>query len=352
VRERESRVPGDRLLEVLHAEAEILLGAAVPEVPPLEPRLTPGLEQPDAERAADRPRDLVLNREDIFRLAVEALRPEEKAVGDVDELGGDPETGARPAHAPLEDGAADLEPAADLPGILGPALEGEARGARDHVQPAYFGERVDQLVGHPVGEVLVIRGWAQVGEWQYGDRGLDSAGRLPPFPRPVGPGLPGPQRVGECGGGGEPVRGHRGERAEDDPVQLLGDGPSPTLCGGHRLGETLGDDGLSAGSGEGWLAGEHLEEDAAEAVHVAPPVQAIGAARLLGAHVGRGAERQTSLRSDSPSTYGMEYQSTLWTSSPTSPESWTGRMLGCCRRAAVRTSRRNRWGPRAALTSG
>ena len=50
----------------------------------------------------------------------------------------------------------------------------------------------------------------------------------------------------------------------------------------------------------------------------------------------------------SPSTNGIVYQS--WPE--LSPESWTGRMFGCCRRAVVRISRWKRSGPRVAASSG
>src|SRR6266566_2380602 len=44
--------------------------------------------------------------------------------------------------------------------------------------------------------------------------------------------------------------------------------------------------------GEWWLAGKHLEKNAAEGVEVAPPVDALGATRLLRAHVAGSADRE------------------------------------------------------------
>ena len=58
--------------------------------------------------------------------------------------------------------------------------------------------------------------------------------------------------------------------------------------------------------------------------------------------------RASRCRSDSPSTYGMVYHSRP----AVSPESWTGRMWGCARRAAILISWRNRSGPREAASSG
>ena len=47
------------------------------------------------------------------------------------------------------------------------AAEGEARGARRHAQARDPRERIEQLLGEPVGEILVVVPRAQVGERQY-----------------------------------------------------------------------------------------------------------------------------------------------------------------------------------------
>src|SRR5438552_1369354 len=51
------------------------------------------------------------------------------------------------------------------------ALEGECRGARRNFQPRHFSQRVDDLFGQPVTEILVILVAAHIGEGQHGDGG-------------------------------------------------------------------------------------------------------------------------------------------------------------------------------------
>jgi hypothetical protein len=169
VRQREGRVPGQCLLEGPHRVTEILLGPPVPRLPPLQvqliglevvgrtpdQRLGAAIQQADPQRTADRTGDLVLNREHVLRLAVEALGPEQETVLDVDELGGDPEPRPGPADAAFHH-RRHLQAAADRARILGACLEREAGGARDHVEARDLRQGVDQFVGHPVGEVLVV----------------------------------------------------------------------------------------------------------------------------------------------------------------------------------------------------
>ena len=55
-----------------------------------------------------------------------------------------------------------------------------------------------------------------------------------------------------------------------------------------RIREAFGDDRLSGRPGIGRLAGQHLVDHTAQAVHVGPTVDLARAARLLGRHVGGG----------------------------------------------------------------
>ena len=64
---------------------------------------------------------------------------------------------------------------------------------------------------------------------------------------------------------------------------------------GDRLTQAAGDDRLCRATGERRLAGEHLVEDAAQGIDVAPAIELRLGARLLRAHVHRGAERDAGL---------------------------------------------------------
>ena len=130
-----------------------------------------------------------------------------------------PEPPPGPAHAALEH-RADREPAADASrDVVVRALEGEGGGARDHAQPLDLGQRVDQLVGHSVGEVLVLRVRAEVGEGQ--DRDRPRRARLRRRGRPL------PGRLGGADAGRDQEVGHRveagyrlaGQRAAQGLVQ-------------------------------------------------------------------------------------------------------------------------------------
>src|SRR5438128_5070736 len=69
--------------------------------------------QLDPERRGDGLRDLILNREDVGHLAVVALGPEMKTIGDLDELRGDSDAVTRLPNASLEN-VLDVEPPGDL----------------------------------------------------------------------------------------------------------------------------------------------------------------------------------------------------------------------------------------------
>src|SRR5207302_4672889 len=74
-----------------------------------------------------------------------------------------------PAHAPFEHGRY-VQLLADLANVQVFSLEGEGGGAGDHANSFDVGETVDDLLGHAVGEVLVVLVAAEVHEGQDGDR--------------------------------------------------------------------------------------------------------------------------------------------------------------------------------------
>ena len=133
------------------------------------------LEQRHAERPGDLLRDLGLDREDVVELAIVALGPHVVAVRDVDQLRGNPDAGPLLRHAALEQ-RADAELLTHIDDVDVPVLEGEARRARGDLEPPQLGERVEDLLGEAIREVLVIGICAQVHERQNRDRGLHRVG--------------------------------------------------------------------------------------------------------------------------------------------------------------------------------
>jgi hypothetical protein len=93
------------------------------------------------------------------------------AGGGVDQLGVDPHLLARPPHAALQH-VAHAQVLGDLPHLHRLALVGEDRVAGDHEEARDLRQVRDQVLGHAVGEVLLVRVVGHVGEGQDGDRGL------------------------------------------------------------------------------------------------------------------------------------------------------------------------------------
>src|SRR5207244_633643 len=94
------------------------------------------------------------------------------------------------------------------------------------------------------------------------------------------------QRLREVVRRGEPVgrRARQGLRDRAIHGQRHGIPQAPRRR--RWLSEALGDDGLRGGPGERRLAGEHLVQDAAEAVDVRASIESPLASPLLGTHVG------------------------------------------------------------------
>lgn len=89
-------------------------------------------------------------------------------IGDVDELGRDAEAGARFPHASLQD-RFDAEIVPDLADVVTRSLEPKGRGPRTHLEPTEMRERIDELLGHPLAEVLLVSFGAHVQEREHGD---------------------------------------------------------------------------------------------------------------------------------------------------------------------------------------
>src|SRR5688500_11283047 len=127
------------------------------------------LTQDYTQRFYDSLRDVVLDREHILHLAVVSLGPEVVSVRYVHELRSDAELAPHLAYAALEH-SRDLELPPNLTDVLVLSLEGERRRPGRHTKRLDLAQCVDDLFGHTVGEVFVLRIGTHVRERQHGDR--------------------------------------------------------------------------------------------------------------------------------------------------------------------------------------
>ena len=100
--------------------------------------------------------------------------------------------------------------------------------------------------------------------------------------------------LSELRGVDEAVGGRACQRLGDDLLDRLGHVAEGAQAR-DRLTQAAGDDRLRRATGERRIAGEHLVEDAAQGIDVAPAIEPPVGARLLRAHVQRGAERDAGL---------------------------------------------------------
>ena len=112
--------------------------------------------------------DIGLYRKDVGQIALVRLRPQLEPVAGVDKLDEDAHAVAGLAHAAFEQ-VLHMEGAGDRLRVEIFALEGEGRAARGDAQGSPRGERIQELVGNAVGEI-VVRARGEVGEGQDGKR--------------------------------------------------------------------------------------------------------------------------------------------------------------------------------------
>ena len=179
VRERERRVVRDglavevercapsvfgRLVETRPAGQVGVVRARVRRRPPAaEPRL-----QLDRQGTRDAPRDVRLQREDVREAPVEAVGPQLRLVGHLDESRRDADAVALAPHAALDE-VVDTQRTADRVHRLAASLELHGGRARDHPQPmrARAAEHRDHLFGHALREALLLRVGADALERQH-----------------------------------------------------------------------------------------------------------------------------------------------------------------------------------------
>jgi len=112
--------------------------------------------------------DLVLQREDVGKIAVVALGPDVLAALGLDQLRGDADAIAGFAQAAFEH-IAHTELASDLLHIDRAALVAEGRIARDDEQRRIARQRGDDVLGDPVGEELLLGVATHIREGQHCD---------------------------------------------------------------------------------------------------------------------------------------------------------------------------------------
>ena len=139
-------------------------------------RVRVGSGQPKRERADDFARDLVLDGEDVSEVPVITVPPDVRVRRGVDQLGRDAHPIVDLPHTAL-DHVAHPELATHLRDAHRAALVDEGRVARDDRQAGDPREAGDQVLGQPIGEVLLLRIGAQVVQRQNRDRGPARKGR-------------------------------------------------------------------------------------------------------------------------------------------------------------------------------
>src|SRR4029077_9589401 len=120
------------------------------------------------ERADDLACDLVLDGEDVGEFPVITVRPDVRARRGVDQLGGDAYPIVDLAYTAL-DHVAHPQLATHLGDAYRTALVDEGRVARDHQQAGDLREVGDQVLGQPVGEILLLWVGAEIVQRQNRD---------------------------------------------------------------------------------------------------------------------------------------------------------------------------------------
>jgi hypothetical protein len=126
-------------------------------------------DQLDAERVREPARDLVLQREQIARVAGETLGPQMRIGLGIDQLGTDADLVARPPNASFEH-IAHAQLAADLLGIDRFVPVRERGIARDHEHIRESRQISREIFGDPVREILLLPVVAEVRKRQDDDR--------------------------------------------------------------------------------------------------------------------------------------------------------------------------------------
>ena len=125
----------------------------------------------DLQRLDDLLRHIVLNREDVGKIAIIPLRPGMAAALAVDQLTGHAYPVARLAHAALQH-VMHAKCPRDILNIAAFPFEGEAGVAGDDEQALEAGQLGDDILGDAIGEIVLLRIAGHIGEGQHRDGGF------------------------------------------------------------------------------------------------------------------------------------------------------------------------------------
>src|SRR5688572_10984715 len=209
------------LVDELSSTQVVLVRLDIHRAVPLDCLLL-SLAEYHTERVEDRLRDLILNREHVFHVAIEFFRPQLVSIGDVDQLRADAKPVPDFAHATLENGG-HLELSSNLADVFVLSLEGKRRRARRNAKRLNLRESVDQLLRHAIGEVFILGIRAHVGERKYShgfggrDYRLGHGSRLTWRGEHLAA-----KRLGEKGGSRKAIGGYGGHRFCHRPLYVFG----------------------------------------------------------------------------------------------------------------------------------
>ncbi len=279
-------VEGNRTFEAGDCRANHRGRTLVPQVPALEvevvgervsggPRHRAAAAQRRRHGGDDRLHHVVLHLEDVGELAIVAIGPDVVPALDGGQVHGEPQLRPGAPHAALED-CIDAELAPDLPDVEVAAAIAERRGARGDAQPGQPGERVDQVLGQAVAEVLVLdAGAAEIREGQHRHRARHRCARRRPVAvvRDRLEGLSQFARRREAPPGiGRETSPHRRRQCRRDTRPEGQFGRQPVQHQGDGLGWRPAAERASTG--------QHLVQDRPAREDVGPVIEAAGAGLL------------------------------------------------------------------------
>jgi hypothetical protein len=157
------------MIEVMRSQIFGSGGARLLNLHPQDARLDRGNHQRG---------NLVLQLEDIFEAAVKTVCPAVRPGGSVDELAGDADTLASPAHGTLQD-VTDSQLRGGRPDVDGAPFEHESRCARHDEQPVEASERRREILDETIRKMIILWIAAQIVERHDRQRRLVGKGWRP-----------------------------------------------------------------------------------------------------------------------------------------------------------------------------
>jgi hypothetical protein len=127
------------------------------------------LGERETQRVNDTAGNFILDREDVFNLSVEPLRPQVVTIPRVDELDGDADAVPSPPDAALKK-RIHTKSSPNLARIDACSTKCETGGSGRDVEGADFGKRIQNLLRYTVAEVFLIAFRAEIRKRQHAKR--------------------------------------------------------------------------------------------------------------------------------------------------------------------------------------